>query len=134
MPDGEFQYPLFHTVVMPLRHHFRNRPNARVNGNTFIYYEEGKPSQWVSPDCYVAFDVDVSLIEYHNTYRVWAIGKPPDFVMEIGSKSTARRDMTAKRDLYAKLGHWRILALRCHRRQRVLRRAIDRRTSGGWRV
>ena len=110
LPDGEFQYPLFHTVVMPLRHHFRNRPNARVNGNTFIYYEEGKPSQWVSPDCYVAFDVDVSLIEYHNTYRVWAIGKPPDFVMEIGSKSTARRDMTAKRDLYAKLGigeYWR---------------------------
>ena len=110
LPDGEFQYPLFHTVVMPLRHHFRNRPNARVNGNTFIYYEEGNPSRWISPDCYVAFDVDVSLIEYHNTYRVWAIGKPPDFVMEIGSKSTARRDMREKRDLYAKLGvgeYWR---------------------------
>ena len=110
LPDGEFQYPLFHTVVMPLRHHFRNRPHARVNGNTFIYYEEGNPARWISPDCYVAFDVDVSLIEYHNTYRVWAIGKPPDFVMEIGSKSTARRDMREKRALYAKLGvgeYWR---------------------------
>ena len=110
LPDGEFQYPLFHTVVMPLRHHFRNRPNTRVNGNTFIYYEEGNPSRWISPDCYVAFDVDVSLIEYHNTYRVWALGKPPDFIMEIGSKSTARRDMREKRDLYAKLGvgeYWR---------------------------
>ena len=110
LPDGEFQYPLFHTVVMPLRHHFRKRPNTRVNGNTFIYYEEGNPSRWISPDCYVAFDVDVSLIEYHNTYRVWALGKPPDFIMEIGSKSTALRDMREKRDLYAKLGvgeYWR---------------------------
>ncbi len=110
MPDAEYQFPLFQSVVMTLRHYFRDQPRTRVNGNTFIYYEQGNPSRYISPDCYVALDVDVSIIERHNTYRIWSVGKPPDFVLEIASKSTARRDLVEKRALYARLGigeYWR---------------------------
>ena len=43
-------------------------------------------------------------------YLVWEVGKPPDFILEIGSKSTARVDLGRKRALYAELGvgeYWR---------------------------
>ena len=110
LPDAEFQGSIFRRVVSPLETWFSDRPNTRVNGNTFIYYEQGNPRRFVSPDCYVAFDVDVSTILYHNTYRIWAVGKPPDFVLEIASPSTARHDTGAKRDLYAQIRfgeYWR---------------------------
>lgn len=110
LPDGEYQVPIFLTVVPTLRAHFADRPDARVNGNTFIYYERGNPRRFVSPDCYVAFGVSVDTILRHNTYRIWAIGKPPDFVLEIASESTARHDIGAKRALYARIGmgeYWR---------------------------
>lgn len=110
LPDGEYQSPIFRDVLVPLENHFRNRPDTRVNGNTFLYYEEGNPRRFVSPDCYVAFGVDVASILHFNTYRLWEVGKPPDFVLEIGSHSTANNDMGEKRNLYARLGigeYWR---------------------------
>ena len=110
LPDGEYQSPIFRDVLVPLENHFRHRPDTRVNGNTFLYYEEGNPRRFVSPDCYVAFGVDVESILHFNTYRLWEVGKPPDFVMEIASHSTADNDLGDKRSLYARLGigeYWR---------------------------
>ena len=49
-------------------------------------------------------------MERNNTYLLWEVGKPPDFVMEIASPSTWRRDLGDKRDLYARIGvgeYWR---------------------------
>ena len=67
----------------------------------------------MSPDCFVIFEVSdeaLESIERHNTHLLWEIGKAPDFVLEIGSKSTATDDLVRKRDLYAELGvreYWR---------------------------
>ncbi len=110
LPDGEFQSPLFREIVGTLETHFNNRPNVHVNGNTFIYYEEGNPQRLVSPDCYVALDISMESIERNNTYLLWEVGKPPDFVLEIGSPSTGRTDLVGKRELYAELEigeYWR---------------------------
>ena len=110
LPDGEYQAPLYVEIVGVLRTHFSNRPEVHVNGNTMLYYEEGNPRRVISPDCYAAFDVDVERIYRNNAYLLWEMGKPPDFVLEIGSPSTARNDMGPKRDLYARLGvgeYWR---------------------------
>ena len=110
LPDGEYQAPLYRDVVGTLETHFWARPGVHVNGNTLFYYEEGDPRQVVSPDCYVAFAVNVETIFLNNTYLLWEMGKPPDFVLEIGSASTARNDLGPKRDLYARLGvgeYWR---------------------------
>ena len=104
LPDGEFQAPLYTEILSTLTAHFRHQPRTRVNGNTFIYYERGNPRRFVSPDCYVAFDVDVEVILHHNTYRIWAVGKAPDFILEIGSPSTATDDLGPKRRLYARIG------------------------------
>ena len=110
LPDGEFQSPLFREIVSTLAAHLNDRPNTNVNGNTFIYYEEGNPRRFVSPDCYVAFDISLESIERFNAYLTWEVGKSPDFVLEIGSPSTASIDRVEKRELYARLGiteYWR---------------------------
>lgn len=110
LPDGEYQAPIYREIVGTLQTHFSNRPEVHVNGNTMFYYEEGNPRRVISPDCYVAFNVDVERIFRNNTYLLWEMGKPPDFVLEIGSPSTRRNDLGPKRDLYARLGvgeYWR---------------------------
>ena len=110
LPDGVLQDPLFREIVSTLETHFKDRPNTVVSGNTFIYYEEGNPRRSVSPDCYVAYDSDLELLLSNNTYRLWEMGKPPDFALEIASESTATADTGSKRDLYARLAipeYWR---------------------------
>ncbi len=115
LPDGEYQAPIFRRVVGPVEVHFGNVPGAHVNGNTFLYYVEGDPRRSVSPDCYVVFDLSESELETfsiyrNNTYLLWEVGKPPDFVLEIASPSTGREDTGRKRDLYAEIGvpeYWR---------------------------
>ena len=113
LPDGEYQAPLYVRILSTLRAHYRDVPGARVNGDTFIYYVEGNPLRSVSPDCYVALGLpeeSIESIERNNVYLLWEVGKAPDFVLEIGSPSTADRDLDLKRDLYAELGvseYWR---------------------------
>ena len=113
LPDGEYQAPLYVRILSTLRAHYRDVPGARVNGDTFIYYVEGNPRRSVSPDCYVALGLpeeSIESIERNNVYLLWEVGKAPDFVLEIGSPSTADRDLGLKRDLYAELGvseYWR---------------------------
>ncbi len=84
-----------------------------MNGDTFIYYIEGNPRRSVSPDCYVVLglsDEAIESIERNNVYLLWEVGKAPDFILEIGSESTASADSGRKRELYAELGvseYWR---------------------------
>ena len=45
-----------------------------------------------------------------NDYIISELGKPPDFVLEVGSRSTGWRDYTIKREIYANqqmLEYWR---------------------------
>lgn len=104
---------LYSKVNSELRVRFKDDPHTIVSGNTFIYYIEGDPRRSVAPDCFVIFGVSDEALESirrHNTHLLWEIGKAPDFVLEIGSKSTAEEDLERKRDLYAQMGvleYWR---------------------------
>ena len=62
------------------------------------------------PDLLIAFHVKPAAYEANNGYVVSEQGKPPDFVIEIASESTASIDVGEKRDDYADLGileYWR---------------------------
>ena len=113
LPDGEYQAPLYRRVLSPLEVRFNDIPDVRINGDTFIYYVEGDPRRSVSPDCYVVLNISpdaTASIKRNNVYLLWEVGKAPDFILEIGSKSTASADLGRKRDLYAELGvgeYWR---------------------------
>ena len=62
------------------------------------------------PDLLIAFGVDPGKYYEDNGYIVDEQGKPPDFVLEVASPSTATADFTTKRDFYEALGvseYWR---------------------------
>ncbi len=62
------------------------------------------------PDLLIAFDVDPAAYYRSNGYVIAEQGKPPDFVLEVASESTAETDLGAKRDDYAAFGipeYWR---------------------------
>ena len=62
------------------------------------------------PDLLVAFDVSAEMYAEHNGYIISEQGKPPDFVMEVASPSTASKDTGVKPDHYAALAipeYWR---------------------------
>ena len=64
----------------------------------------------VYPDLLVAFNADPALYYAQNGYVISEQGKPPDFVLEVASPSTGRRDTVEKRVIYAERGileYWR---------------------------
>ena len=64
----------------------------------------------LKPDLLVAFGVDRENIFRREGYAIQEQGKPPDFVLEVASRSTGRRDYQAKREGYASYGvpeYWR---------------------------
>ncbi len=62
------------------------------------------------PDLLVAFDVKPEDYYPRSAYVISEQGKPPDFVLEVASRSSGRRDVVEKRDIYAGLlipEYWR---------------------------
>ena len=62
------------------------------------------------PDLVIAFDIDMEAIIARKGFVINEQGKAPDFVLEVGSETTGRRDVGAKREGYAALGiqeYWR---------------------------
>ena len=62
------------------------------------------------PDLLVAFAVKPAAYKASNGYVISEQGKPPDFVLEVASESTAEVDVGDKREDYAALGipeYWR---------------------------
>ncbi len=93
-----------------IERHFRHRSDLLVNGYGYLCRNTRDRTDWTVPDCIVTFGVDPGAIEHRNGYVIDEVGKPPDFVLEVASESTARNDYTRKRDIYASLGvgeYWR---------------------------
>ena len=55
----------------------------------------------IAPDYYRARGVDVSRIRDDTGYNLWEIGKPPEWVLEVASRSTYRKDLYEKSGIYA---------------------------------
>ena len=64
----------------------------------------------MAPDLLIALGDDPEAYRENNGYIISEQGKPPDFVLEIASRSTGRQDVAEKRAAYASLGipeYWR---------------------------
>ncbi len=89
-------------AVEVLRLYFQSRRQVYVSGNLFIYYEQGNPKAVVSPDVFVIFGVSS---RQRKSYKTWQEdNKLPNFVLEITSGSTKKKDEVEKPQLYASLG------------------------------
>ena len=109
--DGMQQAKPLIRVAYLLYEYFADRPDVYVGGGGFVMYNEKDGNERIAPDCYIAFDVDAARIQEMENFWVWRVGKVPDFVMEMASRSTAANDMGPKRELYARLEiaeYWRL--------------------------
>ena len=91
-----------------LRLHLGNPESTIVLGEVPIYGEvprsrEGRAGVRV-PDLLVAFHIRRAQVIAQKGYAISEQGKPPDFVLEVASDSTARTDETDKREDYARFG------------------------------
>ena len=99
---GNVRYLALHlgnpdTTLIAGEHYLARMYTARLRGVRY-------------PDLLVAFDVDPEAYRRSNAYVIAEQGKPPDFVLEIASRKTARVDRVDKRAEYAGLGipeYWR---------------------------
>lgn len=90
--------------------HLSHRDDVLIAGNGYLRHFADDQSRRFAPDCVVAFGVNPAGIVARNGYVINEVGKPPDFVLEVASRSTRRRDYTVKRDGYAEYGvreYWR---------------------------
>ena len=93
-----------------LEAHFGDRDGILIAGGGYLRNDPRDESEIFAPDCVVAFGVDARAVVSRNGYVIQHAGKPPDFVLEVASRSTGRRDYTVKREGYAGYGvreYWR---------------------------
>lgn len=88
-------------LIFMLQERYRDHPDVCVGGNLYLYYQEGDPRKMVSPDVFVAFGVPKRM---RRIYKLWEEPGGPSVVFEVTSDKTRRRDVVAKKTVYAELG------------------------------
>ena len=91
--------------------HFGNPDTTLIAAELYIAPEPRSGIKGLrAPDLLIAFDVDPDAYHRSNAYIISEQGKPPDFVLEVASRSTGRIDVRDKPADYAALGileYWR---------------------------
>ena len=90
--------------------HFAHRDDVLIAGGGYLRNLPYDSTEIFASDCVIAFGVNPDGIVARNGYVISEVGKPPDFVLEVASRSTGRRDYTVKRNGYAAYGvqeYWR---------------------------
>lgn len=109
--DGFLRNPVIEDIGSILRLRFKpSADSTLIAGRSYILYDANNPAERIAPDYYVVFGVDVQTIIKQNGYRLWQWRKPPDFVLQVATESSAIDDLTTKRDIYAQIGareYWR---------------------------
>ena len=98
------------SFVSALQAHFAHRDDVLIAGGGYVRNEATNDAERLAPDVVVTFGVRSDAIISRNGYVIGEVGKPPDLVLEIASRSTGRRDYTVKREGYAAYGigeYWR---------------------------
>ena len=112
-PEDMNNYIYFNSLGngLHLAEHLGNPDTTIITSEVYISREPTTSRRGLmAPDLLIAFNVNPESYQAGNGYIISHQGKPPDFVLEIGSPSTGRRDVREKRTGYAALGipeYWR---------------------------
>ena len=86
-----------------LETYFAERPDVYIGIDQLLYYVLNDPTTSVAPDVFAVFGAHGS-----HPRPSWIVsregGLVPDFVLEVASEGTWRRDVSEKRDIYAGIG------------------------------
>ena len=105
-----FERPAVMNTVARFFGALRDDSDVLVSGSGYVCASRSQLPHAPYPDMVIAFGVDRTALINNNGYEIDRVGKPPDFVLEVASEHTGRRDYTTKRDDYARLGipeYWR---------------------------
>ena len=93
-------------LIFALGIYLGTRLDLFLDMNIPIRYDPNNRRVFIAPDVCVSFNVDPSVIRetVSDSYDMWEMGKSPEFVLEVASPSTYRRDLYQKPDIYAYLG------------------------------
>ena len=108
MADNDWQWIAIADTALTLRHRYAGRTDVYVASDMLMYYRMNDVDARVAPDVYVVFGADGN--HRRDSWFTWREGKAPDFVMEVASPRTWRRDADRKRQIYAEMGvteYWR---------------------------
>ena len=98
------------TLDGTLGHHFPAFDDVLLTGEIYVRIDE-EDARELAPGFIFARQIsDPERVIWRNGYVRSEVGKPPDLVLEVGSRSTGGRDFTVKREGYAALGirqYWR---------------------------
>ena len=114
LPESMEQNPVIVEIIYTLVARFASfdwRGEVFIDHNSDICYDRRNLNVRIRPDVFLAFDVPEGLdIHARSLYLPWEAGKPPDWALEVGSKSTGDVDTGRKRRIYAEIGvpeYWR---------------------------
>ena len=104
------QRDILSTIDGTLLAFFADQDDVLIGGEGYLRHDASDTGDFV-PDCVFVRGVrDPQAVIRRNGYVISEVGKPPDFVLEVASRSTGRRDYTVKREGYAAYGvreYWR---------------------------
>ena len=106
-PDDmtSFQHLAATGNVSSIAQYLGNSNTTIVSGERYIVPGPAyNASECRYPDLLVAFGVDPAAYQARNGYMVSEQGKPPDFILEVGSQHTASADLGVKKDYYERIG------------------------------
>ena len=98
--ENTWQAEAMTDLLLILRNWFRHRRDVFVAVDLLVYFEEGNRDARVAPDVFVTLGAEAG---HRWNYKVWEEG-PPQFVMEVASRSTAIHDATTKKTTYERMG------------------------------
>ena len=112
--DDEARYPDLGVPAMTTDHRealadstssletrYADRDDVFVASNLTIHFVDGSEERAIQPDVFVSFG---SPKGRRRVWLAWEEGTLPDFVLEVASKSTYRRDEREKRAIYERMG------------------------------
>ena len=108
LPDPPRSYDMrqrrqFQRIDSALIAYFADRDDVLIGGEGYLRHDPNNEDERFAPDLIVTFGVvNPKRIIARNGYVVSEVGKPPDFILEVASPSTGRRDYTVKREGYAR--------------------------------
>ncbi len=100
MAETEKHRKVMIDVIDILEQHFQHASDVHVSGNLLLYYEEGNPRKSVSPDVFMVRGLSKKEL---RTYKTWEQPPTLDFVLELASPSTFRRDFNEKKEIYQQI-------------------------------
>ena len=115
LAESDYQLEPLGYAFYGLRGHYAERADVAVHAAMFVHclrvdehgevrlnQAAGKPiADRLAPDVFVVFGVPS---RRRDSYVACDEGKPPDFVLEVLSESTWRRDMGARKTIYERMG------------------------------